>query len=159
MDCDLGCSANALRDCHFSQPSLILPPTSGITLCFAHGSFLSHSNSTVAKHRNGYKWRSPRTLNNPGVHRSIIACWCLLIKKSLLNFMWSLLFAVTVRLWSCHLSCNPKAGCDYCGKRREIFYFKTFVQDISHSTTAMREKAPWFTQQVVFVLAHGSRHL
>lgn len=41
MDCDLGCSANALRDCHFFQPSLILPPITGIILCFAHGSFLS----------------------------------------------------------------------------------------------------------------------
>lgn len=55
MDCDLGCSANALRDCHFSQLSLILLPTTGIILCFAHGSFLSHSDSTVARHRNHYK--------------------------------------------------------------------------------------------------------
>lgn len=55
MNCDLGCSANALRDCHLSQPSLVLPPTTGIILCFAHGSFLSHSDSTVARHRNDYK--------------------------------------------------------------------------------------------------------
>lgn len=55
MNCDLGCSANALRDCHLSQPSLVLPPTTGIILFFAHGSFLSHSDSTVARHRNDYK--------------------------------------------------------------------------------------------------------
>lgn len=74
MDCDLGCSANALRDCHFSQPSLILPPTTGIILCFAHGSFLSHSDSTVARQRNYSKLGRPRSLNNSGVHRSTVAC-------------------------------------------------------------------------------------
>lgn len=54
MDCDLGCSANALRDCHFCQPPLLPPPT-GIILCFAHGSLVSHSDTTVTRHRNDYK--------------------------------------------------------------------------------------------------------
>lgn len=53
MDCDLGCSANALRDCHFSQPPP--SPSAGIILCFAHGRLVSHSDATVTRDRNDYK--------------------------------------------------------------------------------------------------------